>query len=365
MGKILRIVEKHSGGKCFYSERYSLDHFIVPEYQDKDEAFKNDRIFETHNTQGKNIPLKYDLETSSLFNFFLDGSRRTYKIADFASSDNKFLPIVGGQIGAAVCYRHEKKVKKYKIKKKNVLAVPDRMGGEFDRIEKEISKVKRHNFTINKLLEYRYSQRPELPFESLAIAKIQVEMLNMEIELIEEMVKSKKLRTDQMLIVDGSLQFSGIIGEQESIFLNVIGISKTFNPHLQGILKTKRKEIGYHLINLKFGERTAVYEYETSNNIGRTRKIGAWYLRMRPKKYLGNPLDGIIKVEKVATTRKEKSDGFDSSQIDEISRAILLERNVTSYGSDKRWANHLYPIYLTEMFIKNSFASEIYFLNIF
>ena len=51
--------------------------------------------------------------------------------------------------------------------------------------------------------------------------------------------------------------------------------------------------------------------------------------------------------------------------IDEISRAVLLERNVTCYGNDKRWANHIYPIYLTEMLLKTTFVSDSFFMNIF
>ena len=109
MGKILNIIEKHSGGKCFYSDRYTLDNIIPPEYQDKEEEFKSDKVFETENTSGKNILLKFDQPATSLFSFFLDGSRRTYKIADFASNDNKYLPIVAGQIGTAVSFRENKK----------------------------------------------------------------------------------------------------------------------------------------------------------------------------------------------------------------------------------------------------------------
>ncbi len=66
--------------------------------------------------------------------------------------------------------------------------------------------------------------------------------------------RSTKLKTDQMLIVDGSLQFSNVY--DDNIFANVIGISKSFNPNLQGILKSKNKQIGNHLTILEFGERT-------------------------------------------------------------------------------------------------------------
>ncbi len=369
MGEIIRIIEGLTGGKCFISDRYSLDHYDPPEYQDKEEEFQSDRMFETENNSGRNVDLNIGQISSSLFKYFLDGSRRTYKIGDFASRDNKFLPIVAGQIGTAVCVREHQKMRKYKVSKDNIMALPDRLGDEFESIKTKIQQVEKQGIRIGRIVRYRYQLSPDRPFENLAIAKIQKEMHDMELELLSEMVESKKLNTDKMLVIDGSLQFSGINSENIHIFKNVIGISKTFNPHLQGILKTKRKEIGFHLANLKYGNRTVVYSYDPKDRPGKYRKyktrIGAWYMRIRDEKYLKNPLDGIIKIEKVPTTQREVEDGFDSDVIDEISKSILFERNVTCFGNDDRWANHLYPIYLTEYFLKNSFCSDKYFLNIF
>jgi hypothetical protein len=48
-----------------------------------------------------------------------------------------------------------------------------------------------------------------------------------------------------------------------------------------------------------------------------------------------------------------------------ISAALLNERNPTCYGADLRFANHLYPVYLTESFIKSRFMSEEMFMRIF
>jgi hypothetical protein len=362
MGELLTIIEKHSGGKCFSVNKCCLDHIQFQDYQDNDEEFKPDKIFETENT-GKNIKLDVSQSDYSLFKYFLDGSRKTYRVADFATTDNKFLPIVAGQIGSAVCTRNDGKIYKHRLIKANVLALPDRLGGEYENIQLEISKKVIHNLKIDRVLKYQYRPNPERPFENLAIAKIQLEMLNIEVDLIYQMVTSNKLDTGNMLIIDGSLQFSSIKPDNEYIMQNVVGVSKSFNPHLQGILKTKTKEIGHHLLNLQFAERSPVYKYVAKNRINTT--IGAWYLRLRHSKYSESPLSGIIKVEKIATTKHEKEFGFDTEVINEISRALLLERNVTCYGLDDRWANHLYPIFLTETYLKNIFVSDQYFLNIF
>jgi hypothetical protein len=368
MGEILRIIENLSGGICYQSERFTLDHFILPEYQDEGEVFDRDKIFETDNKQRKNIQLSVNSSIPSLFKFFLDGARRTYKIVDFGSTDGKFLPIVAGQIGAAICVRENKRLKKYKIKRDNVIAVPaDRMGDSFDEIVTGIKKIripkgKPNAISIGQLLEYQVKAKPDRPYENLAIAKIQTTMMDMEVELIREMVVSSKLETNKMLMIDGSLQFSRV---EDGIFEHVVGVSKSFNPNMPGLFKSQHKHVGSYLTNLKFGERTPVYVYEVEGRRKSTTKIGAWYLRIHQETKLRKPLDGVVKIEKIATTKSQKENGFDTDMINEISRSILLERNVTCYGNDLRWPNHLYPIFLTETFLKNSFVSDTFFLNIF
>ncbi len=34
MGETLKLIEKHTGGKCFPCNRYTLDHLVFQEYQD-------------------------------------------------------------------------------------------------------------------------------------------------------------------------------------------------------------------------------------------------------------------------------------------------------------------------------------------
>ena len=158
------------------------------------------------------------------------------------------------------------------------------------------------------------------PPENLAIAKIQKVMLDEEVNLIDRMVIRVLLNTGEILMIDGSFQYTNIKTEQEYIFHNVIGVSKSFNPNLQGILKTKGKEIGSYFTSLKYGERTPVYRYEPQSGNKFKTVIGAWYLRIRENKYTKGPFEGIIKIEKIATTEKEKQDGFQTDLIDEISQ---------------------------------------------
>lgn len=249
------------------------------------------------------------------------------------------MPIVAGQIGTAVCKRENKTVKNLSLSKFNIIALPDRTGGEFEKIKEGIRKIEKNKIRIDRVVEYKHQPTTQRPPENLAIAKIQKEMLDEEIILIDRMVTSNFLKTDKILMIDGSLQYTNIKAEQEYIFHNVIGVSKSFNPNLQGILKTKGKEIGSYLTSLNYGERTPVYKYEPQSGRKFKTVIGAWYLRIREKKYTKGPLEGIIKIEKIATTQKEKEDGFQTELIDEISSAILQEWNVTCHDKDDRWAS--------------------------
>lgn len=64
-------------------------------------------------------------------------------------------------------------------------------------------------------------------------------------------------------------------------------------------------------------------------------------------------------------SNRENEEGLQTDEVDLISANIINERNPVCYGNDDRWANHLYPIYLTEKFIKSRYISDIHFLNLF
>ena len=108
-----------------------------------------------------------------------------------------------------------------------------------------------------------------------------------------------------------------------------------------------------------------MYESEIVNSEDEQVFFAVWYVRIRDRKYTNSPYDGILKIEKILTTNEEVTHGLDSELIDHITANILNERNPVCWGSDSRWANHLYPVYLTERFVKSLFIGSNYFLNIF
>ena len=89
-----------------------------------------------------------------------------------------------------------------------------------------------------------------------------------------------------------------------------------------------------------------------------------WYLRIRDSKHTQNVFDGILKIEKLMD-KDEYEHGVDTDRIDYLSAQLLRERLPVCYGDDKRWANHLYPIYVTEQYAKSKYISNDTFMNLF
>jgi len=90
-----------------------------------------------------------------------------------------------------------------------------------------------------------------------------------------------------------------------------------------------------------------------------------WYLRIRPNRSCDHQFAGVVKVEMILTTEEEIEEGLSTDVINQISANLINERNPVCYGSDKRWANHIYPVYLTESFIKSQYIGDSFFLNLF
>ena len=102
-----------------------------------------------------------------------------------------------------------------------------------------------------------------------------------------------------------------------------------------------------------------------SSNCLRFSSFAVWYVRLRKPRNGRGPFDGIVKVEKVLVSDREKEFGLETSEVDNISAWLLNERIPVCYGKDSRWANHLYPVYLTETYAKSKYRSEQHFVNLF
>lgn len=353
----------------YHNESLDLDHHYPEPYQDGDDEIKEiGEPFETDKSKKKrSLDISLEDRSYSAFSFFMDGSRRTYKIGDMVLEGKKIYPVVVAQICAGCTERDvNKKIHAFgEIFRKNLLLLSDRMNEvDFAEIRQRIIKTQMAQKLHLDVVKYKFDQKEHSVPVNGAIAKANSMMHDMEINILGNMVNSGVLEPDKMLIVDGPLQFiRQDTGKPEfaDMFYNVAGVSKSFDPMMPTSSKAKRggTQIGAELLKLEYGERTPVFLKENRNK----RRFGCWYLRIRPKNRVSNPLAGIVKIEKMAVMEDEN--GISTSVVDNISLSILNESSPTCYGKDARWASHLYPIYLTETLIKSTFESDLVFINNF
>ena len=265
--------------------------------------------------------------------------------------------------------------KPYLLKNPLVISLPSRANAVssndelfYNNLTEKLNKqefINRHGIKFSRILPYDDSPLKENEkYEDKGVAKIQDEMIKLEKKVVHELVKDRKLNTESFLIKDGSLEYqkmsSGDLRDLSGIKSNyacVIGVSKAFNPEA---LSNDVKDISRIIADLPLYYRTPAFMYETQR-IPDVR-FAVWYIRIRETI---SPFDGVLKIEKILVWDTEEEEGLDSDEIDLISANIINERNPVCYGIDDRWAKHLYPVYLTEKYIKSKYLSDIHFINLF
>ncbi|GHT68752.1 hypothetical protein FACS189452_08930 [Bacteroidia bacterium] len=183
MGKILEYIQQSSNGKfqCYKTKKLSLDandgDTIAYNYDDNPVVQTTKSVFaETDRSRQGTVSLRSMLSgnnaPSPIFRYFLDGSRHTYKVDDIAIG-KKIFPIVAGQIIVGCCERKDRDTfKKYDLRSKIVLSMPDDFDTDSDTktdsenfcrsycegLNAEIRKIpfiKDRNISIEKLLLYK------------------------------------------------------------------------------------------------------------------------------------------------------------------------------------------------------------------
>ena len=399
MIRILDYIEQQSQGRyhCYKTKKLSLElensDSIAYNYDDKavSKSTKSD-FAETDRTRKSSINLSGILKTTPppIFKYFLDGSRHTYKIDDIGIG-KKIYPIVAGQVIVGCCERENRDIfRKAKLNKSNsivskiVIAMPDDFddndGGEnfcrafCDELNAELCKskfVSEQNLTINKILLYKTDgtsgDRDKDNYKSRAIAKIQNEMMDEEQLLVANLCRENKLDDEHWLIKDGSLEynprFSNFNKAQFNNFrenyTHVVGVSKLFDPELLPDFEGNR--LSRTIAGLNPFERTKAYRYESQNKDGLVQAFAVWYLRLRNTIFRDSHFSDVVKCEMVMLDDKP----FSTELIDTISSQLITEAYPVCYGKDSRWANHLYPVFLTESFCKSHYIDENIILNLF
>lgn len=387
--KIMTMLAEVTGGKSYKAHKYGLDHEERPFIDYGEDSIVWKKTAETH-PHKKYVDLNGLSKTlaargEQMLTFFLDGSRRVFKVDDIAYAHaggrSVIYPVIAGQIGVGCCRRIDKQIvpEKERFKREFVLSMPDianadGKAGFFSATAKklnECTELKRLGVEFSTILPYKTAKNSDKKFEDRGTACIQDRMGEREKDLVSELVRDGKLNQNNYLVKDGSLEYRPTKEDRADkkryqIFRNnyswVLGVSKNFNPEV--CMDINGKPNPGFIADIPLYHRTPVAEFANPDFFGDV-KFAVWYIRLRDKSRTRTPFDGIIKVEKMLVTQEEIDDGVDSSLVDQLSAYLINERNPVCYGSDLRWANHIYPIYLTESYVKSKYLSAESFLYLF
>lgn len=386
MKSIIEYIAKETSGKAYKSHRFCVDKELsIPSL-----TYEDNQIFSLRNDMyGETAPRKETFSLADLaitlrksmpiFRYFLDGSRRIYKVDDI-EYQRRIFPIVGGQIGVACCERQNIDVFRTAILEKHlVLSLPsaadmglyqDQFLGKLTLDLNNLERLKKLGLKLSYILKYeaKKADKDKEEYMDLATATIQDKMIECEKKVVDELVRKDLLDEDRYLIKDGTLQYPMTskstfkeLAKYKKNYRRVIGVSKSFNPEFS---KDKQgKSNAATIANLGLYHRTPVAIFQESR-VGNV-FFAVWYVRIRESKYTDSPFAGIVKIEKVLVTKDEEENGLETGEVDRITANIINERNPVCYGKDHRWANHLYPIYLTENYLKSQYLSDLHFINLF
>ena len=327
--KVLEFIANETNGKCYQSFSYCADDEIkMPtlDYEDKGNEFslvKNScGEADTSLKATKSIKeiAKKIINDIPLFCFFLDGSRRTYKVDDIEINRNVY-PVIAGQIGVACCQRESPdkfKCPEGAFERKLVLSLPKAANPNagdaklfFNSLTSKVNKLttlEKRGVQFDKILSYDSKKQDDgTKYEHLGIATIQDEMIETEKKIVASLYDKGLINANKYLIKDGSLQYkpmkTGDFKELIKIknhYKSVIGVSKMFNPEL---CKDKDgKSNADKIAELKLFHRTPAYKYK-SELVGNV-YFSIWYVRIREKEHSASPFVGVLKIEKMTAKYK-------------------------------------------------------------
>lgn len=376
-----------TNGTSFKTYKYSYDGMERPGFDyDDHSSIEWLRSGETENiktTKDLKPLADFLLKNEPAFTYFLDGSRRIYKVDDIAYA-NRMFPILAGQVGVGCCTRVKGEMLPlyYKgeplFRRDLVIALPKVARGsdhkdpkmEFERIRKKINEsswLKYRGVKFARILDYNTSVGETERLDNKGIAVIQDYMVDQEKLMVEELTKKNLLDSHHYLIKDGSLEYPvhKMVSKELERFRNnyrfVVGVSKSFSP--EKCFDKKKLKNSKSIAMLPLYHRTPVNMYQDPH-IGNM-YFAIWFVRIRDLRYTSDACDGILKLEKILVNENEITNGLDSEEVDFITAQVINERNPVCYGVDSRWANHLYPVHVTERFIKSHYIGESMFLNLF
>lgn len=293
-----------------------------------------------------------------LFRYFVDGSEKATNAGYIIDSEKRYLPIYIAQIAVAATRLEKDELKIETYRNRNIFFLPNTFSDPDFRDANHVVKSAAQSSRWPLEIELSsYEVAPDTDPLDAARMKVLKSMHAMEIGLIMDLANSEKITRNDMLMIDGSLQFYQDIDKAKEAFRNVVGVAKSFKLHQRIGTSPKSKQVGALVAELKHQHRTPAHEITVPRvNFS----IGAWYLRINPANRMADlgMDDGVVKLEVFPDDGAASRKPLSTDRCDMISQHVLALRHPTTPSFDRRWASHLYPIHLTEQYIKTRFRDE-------
>lgn len=282
---------------------------------------------------------------------------RTTNAGHVVDTSGRFLPIFISQIGVAATKVEAGGICLEQHRARNVLFLPNTFApGDIRESRPAIQQAaKDHRRPLDLDLEC-YDVDEEVPPIEGARQHVLRVMHEMEIACIADLAKSGRVTRDALLMIDGSLQFYEDLWAHKEAFRNVVGVAKSFDLHqVLGRKGRSRTMVGAVVAELRPKHRTPARQVPHRNLT-----IGAWYLRLHSaRSHAGlTSTDGVVKLEIFPDDPTGSKPILDANRCNRISSDVLAFRHPTTPWTDGRWASHLYPIHLTERYIKTRFRTD-------
>ncbi len=282
-----------------------------------------------------------------LFRYFLDGAQRCYFIGSTLEGE-RTSPIHIAQVGTTIVHRRDDGTVHAAHSRQDTLLLLARSRlseGVWTRVEQAATAAGFQLVDITEHDDVTLSLSSEMDLRTRAVNKASGVMRTREYEAARDLAGR---REGEWLVIDGFLRFQF---QKLAQVPNLIGVAKSFtkNPVFRYGRGPRAETLPMSrlLAGLPAQHRTCVFTATTGD-------IGFWYVRLREQGEVEYPMMGVVKVEIPLPADGEP---IDSELVNTLSRALVAERHVTPHGRDRRWHVHLYPIYLAEQVIKNSFLS--------
>lgn len=290
-----------------------------------------------------------------LFRYFQDGSYRSYFLGTLLEHDRE-TPVMFAQVGACQLVRADNGRLK-PVKSDAVADVRSLLLLALDQISEPLQQALTSVLQGQLLEVVNINEANELSKQRMfdprveAANQVRYQMHSLEVDKALDLLP--RLKENEWLVMDGSLLFTPLLSRfsANDPIPRVIGVAKNFRKNPKFTLgrgaRAQRQNLYQLLARLNKWQRTPAFGT-------RDGQVLFWYLRLRPQEGLDYPLMGVVKVELINPSRQR----VDSALIDELSCALIAERNATPHGADRRWHAHLYPIFLVEQYIKQRLISR-------